>query len=288
MSHKKIVPPPLKKLQRLKLKLQQLLPKAKKLVLTTLSLALTASAFGYLTLKAPEIHSMYLRHSVGEKVYMIKGKLDGGGGTGFAIKAPSGQSYIVTNSHVCAGVAPNGGSQVLVVNDAGEYMPRRIIQNSDFTDLCLIEGMPGVEGLSLSKTELFKGEQSYIIGHPRLRPLSVSKGEIVGQQDVAVLDYVLPGNPLVEMLLPDLVKDLACNLPKNQIVEEVTPLGPVKFCLDVTKNTYTTTILIFPGNSGSPMVDMFGNVQGVAFASDGTNWAQVVSMNDLTKFLSHY
>lgn len=289
MSQKKITPPPMKRSVLLKLKLRSLLSRSKQLAISALSIALILGSASYIVLKAPEIHGIYLRETVGAKSYKIQGRLNGGGGTGFAMKAASGQTYIVTNSHVCEGALSQSEDKtsLLVVKDDGTSIRRRIIENSDFTDLCLLEGLPGVEGLSLG-SEPILGETSYIVGHPRLRPLSVSKGEIVGRQDVEILDYILPGNPLIDMMAPHMVKDLKCDLPKNQLVELDTEIGHVRICLNVTKSSYMSTILIFPGNSGSPMVDMWGRVQGVAFASDGTSWGYVVSLADLTKFLSRY
>lgn len=290
MSQKKLTPPPMKRSVLLKLKLQSLFRNAKQLAISALSIAMILGSAAYLVIKAPEIHGIYLRETVGAKSFKIQGRLDGGGGTGFAMKAASGQSYIVTNSHVCEGALSQSEDKtsLLVVKDDGTSMRRRILENSDFTDLCLLEGLPGVEGLSLGN-EPGLGETSYIVGHPRLRPLSVSKGEIVGRQDVEILDYILPGNPLIDTFAPQMVKDGKCDLPKNQLVEVNSPdIGLVRICLNVTKASYMSTILIFPGNSGSPMVDMWGRVQGVAFASDGTSWGYVVSRADLAKFLSRY
>lgn len=290
MAQKNIVPPPMKKSVLLKLKLQRLLPKAKELALSILSISMIAGSLGYLTVKAPEIHGMYLRHVVGSKTYMIKGNLLGGGGTGFAVKAASGITYIVTNSHVCEGALTQSEDKtsLLVVDDEGHSMRRRIIENSDFTDLCVLEDLPGVDGLTLGD-EPGLGEHTYIVGHPRLRPLSVSTGEVVGRQNVEILAYILPGNPIIDtMAPPGLVKDLKCDLPKNELLQADTPFGPVSICLNVTRNATMTTVVIFPGNSGSPMTDWLGRVNGVAFASDGTNWALSVSLADLRKFLSRY
>ncbi len=287
-----------KKPGSLKLKLLSLLPKARRLATSALSLALIAGSLGLLVIKAPELHGHYLRYEVGSRTYMIKGKLDGGGGSGFQVKAASGQSYIVTNSHVCEGALGQSEDKtaLLVVKDDGTSLRRRIIENSDFTDLCLLEGMPGVDGLSLS-SEPGLGETAYVVGHPRLRPLSVSSGQAVGRSDVQILAYVMPtGDSLLDLMLEMtgmLNKEGKCELPKNQIVEipvEMmgTEVGKIRLCLNVTRSAYMTTIVIHPGNSGSPMVDMWGNVEGVAFASDGTNWAYSVSLSDLRKFLSRY
>lgn len=289
MPQKNIVPPPMKKSVLLKLKLKKLLPTIKEAAKGILSLALIIGSLGYLIVKGPEIHGMYLREAVGQKVYMIKGNLKGGGGTGFAVKAPSGQSYIVTNAHVCEGALEQSEdkSSLLVINENGT-MRRRIIEKSDFTDLCLLEGMPGVNGLTLG-SEPGIGETVAVVGHPRLRPLSLSRGEIVGATDVEILAYIMKGNPFIDAFAPPgLVKDLKCDLPKNKLETADTLFGPISVCLEITKNAYMSTAVIFPGNSGSPVVDFWGRVEGVAFASDGTNWALIVSLKDLKQFISRY
>lgn len=293
MANKSTVPPPMKKSMLLKMKLERLLNKACVNLRPVLSIALIAASLGYITIKAPEIHGLYLRHEVGSRTYMIKGKVNGGGGTGFAVKAASGQTYIVTNSHVCEGVLSQSDDKtaLLVMDDNGLAMRRRIIEISDFTDLCILEGLPGVEGLELGQPARL-GEHAYVVGHPRLRPLSISEGEIVGAQDVQIATYVMKtGDPEKDAMFG--AEEGLCNAPKNKI-EEVKvdfmgiDLGTVRICTNVTKAAYNTTIVIFPGNSGSPMVDWRGRLEGVAFASDGTGWGVSVSFEDLQKFLSHY
>lgn len=236
-------------------------------------------------IKIPEIHRSYLRHKVGSKTFMIKGKKDGGGGTGFQILAPSGQTYVMTNSHVCEGALTQSEDKdsLIVEDNDGNSIRRRVLENSDFTDLCLLEGMPGVEGLKLAKTPVMLGDTEYIVGHPLLRPLSVSDGEIVGLKDVKI--------PTAQINTPE--EELRCSLPKNEVVSlEVDLYGivkmPLKLCLNVTKAALMTTVLIFPGNSGSPMVNAYGEVTGVAFAADATSWGYAVSLRDVRRMLLLY
>ncbi len=250
----------------------------------------------YLAARAPEIHSSLIRAKVGEKTYTIRGGLNTGGGTGFSIKGKSGITYIVSNAHVCE-VTPDG-YHVLVSSDDGRHMWRRILEISDKSDLCIIEGIPGVEGLSLG-SEPSIGQIVASVGHPSLMPITLSRGEIIAPEDIHILKGVIldPNNPedvkASQFVHPDyrLTPD-QCTAPKNKIVTETVDMFffklKVKLCLDVTKGAYLTNILIQPGNSGSPVVDFWGNVVGVVFAADSYNWGIVVSNKDLRDLLSNY
>ena len=297
MPNKKVVPPPMRKSVLLKLKLRALLnrlPSKRCIKDAACSVAAATMVVGslvYLTMRAPEIHDAFLRAKVGSRVYMIKGVPNGGGGTGFELKAPSGQSYIVTNSHVCNHVKDltEDKHSALVMGDDGQYMSRRIITISDKTDLCLIEGLPGVQGLSLGD-EPMVGDQLTVVGHPKLRPLTLSSGEMIGSEDVDILDFVFPTGTIIDFMVPTKADD-KCDMPKNKIVETPVPeLGiTVKLCYVITKDAHMTSIVIYPGNSGSPVSDFWGKVVGVAFAStSGDNYGEIISLHDLKDFVARY
>ena len=236
-----------------------------------------------LILKGPELHKSTLRAYVGSRVYTVRGSYDGrGGGTGFAIKAPSGTTYTLTNDHVCA--VSKDGQNVFVHDDSGEGITRKIIARSVYTDLCLVEGMPGVEGLSVAGSEPEIGDVLRVVGHPKLMPLTLSTGDFIGRQTVLVALGIVS-------------ETLPCDQPKNekisllQVIFGVNPGpdydGPM-LCLEKIKAAYLTNVVIQGGNSGSPVVDFFGNVVGVAFAGDQLGWGIMVSHYDLTKFLALY
>jgi S1-C subfamily serine protease len=279
-------------LQR-KLKHQPQLKSAMNVVTSTLCIGLLM----FTAARLPQTHTLFLRYTVGSKVYKIQAELRGGGGTGFQVKAPSGTNYVMTNSHVCQAVeaydAPENKGTALLVDDYGNWVRRRIVAVSDQSDLCLIEGAPGVEGLSLG-SEPGLGETMTVVGHPHLKPITLSSGDITGREDVTMLDYVMSvdNNPAIAAMVKT-NPDGKCNMPKNQI--DIIPIpseyggGTVKTCSIVTAGAYSTSIVIYPGNSGSPMVDWYGNVVGVAFAADSSdNYGVVVSLDDIQNFISRY
>jgi S1-C subfamily serine protease len=292
-----------KKLDKLKSKMKKVSELSLSVALASTKIALKVTAalaavlvIVYLAARAPEMHSSIIREKVGEKTYKIRGGLNTGGGTGFSIKGKSGITYIVSNAHVCE-VTPDG-YHVLVSSDNGKHMWRRIIEISDKSDLCIIEGLPGVEGLSLGSEPLI-GQIVASIGHPSLMPITLSRGEIIAPEDIKIFKGVVldpdsdEDSRALRFVHPDyrLTPD-QCNAPKNQIVTQEVDMFffklKVKLCLDVTRGAYRTNILIQSGNSGSPVVNFWGNVVGVVFAKDSYNWGIVVSNKDLRDLLSNY
>lgn len=247
-------------------------------------------------LKLPEMQNKWTRATVGSKVYMVRDSEQSGGGTGFAVKAPSGQSYIMTNDHVCA--VSKDGRTVLISGSEGS-MRRNIISHDENSDLCLIEGMPGVEGLELAWLPPTAGDTITIVGHPLLMPLHVEKGEMMSVTDVSVMmgpiSVINPRTGQSEQIpveeggiLPE-----QCSMKKNkQIVVDVDLLFfilKVKVCVLEVKGAYQTAVTGHPGNSGSPVVNFWGNVTGVLFAGDDeTNWSYMVPLKDLKAFLKNY
>jgi S1-C subfamily serine protease len=280
---------------RLKSLLKKCLPSKDTLINLT-CIVLGIGALLTIIAKVPDLHNLYLREVVGARVYKVQAVVNGGGGTGFQVRAPSGVDYVMTNSHVCNAViqmdTPENAGTVILVDDDGNVIRRRIVAVSDQTDLCLIEGAPGVSGLRVG-SEPSKGETLTVVGHPHLRPLTLSSGEVIGTEDVNIIEFVIStSNPMLAEMIPT-HPDAKCNMPKQNIEEIPLPEeiggGSVLVCIDVTSNAYMTSIIIYPGNSGSPMVDYVGRVVGVAFAGDSTdNYGEVVSLTDINNFLAHY
>lgn len=246
-------------------------------------------------LKLPELQNKYYHSAVGSKVYMIRDSERSGGGTGFAVHAPSGQSYILTNDHVCE--VSSDGRTVLVTGPEGS-MRRNIVAHDENSDLCLIEGLPGIEGLEVAWSGPSRGDTLTVVGHPRLMPTHVSQGEVTGSQTITIplgpISFLDPetGEEIEVPAEQGGVPAAQCMLPKHsQVMIDFDMLFfviKVKFCALTVKDAYITSAVIHPGNSGSPVVNFWGNVIGVAFASDSTNWGRMVPIQDVKAFLKNY
>lgn len=195
----------------------------------------------------PTLHNKYLRYEVGDSTVQVLGFQ--GGGSGFAIKGESGKDYIMTNRHVCD-ISTNGW--VKIKSDKGLSVFKRIVYKDTIHDLCLVEGDSRLDALTLGSAPE-KGDSFYIIGHPGLRQLTLSQGEYIGYSLVPMID--------------DSVID------RNQCTGHVYDLNPLQqfvygrawLCVKSFKS-YSTTAVAYGGNSGSPVVNNFGNVIGVLFA----------------------
>ena len=265
-----------------------------KLVLKPLVLAAVMVAVFIAVFEFPAMQRMYVRHNVAERVFEIKGKPNGGGGTGFQVEAPSGDTYIVTNSHICEFASKDSGdANFLLVRKGEHWMKRRILEVSGESDLCLVEAWPSLSGLKLGDS-VRVGEMVSAVGHPHLGPTTMSSGEVVAWTDTEIPHHIMPtGDAKLDKLLR--VSDEPCNQPKNAIVKKMMyfmgfiPLGEAPICIVKEHKAIQTNVVIFGGNSGSPLVDSWGNVVGVVFASDtGTNWGFAVNLKHLKLLLKDF
>jgi S1-C subfamily serine protease len=200
------------------------------------------------------------------------------GGTGFLVKAPSGNTYVMTNHHVCE-ASTNGKMLALLPEKTN---PRRILLNilemSQETDLCLLTPVPGRRAFEMAKTFEETNTNVFAIGHPYLLPNTFSMGVTQGYSEVNIIDYYLTKEG----------PQSKC-VGKRQRIERLFSFftGIVEACVSRT-DAVQTTMFVKPGNSGSPVFSLEGKVVGVVFASSGTGSGYYIPLEDVQAFLSVY
>lgn len=217
-----------------------------------------------LTVWAPKVHRAWLRNKVGQEVVIITNpSTENHGGTGVHVKTPNGHIVILTNDHICDGVGELGYLKVKT-EDMQEFQLVKILARSDASDLCVVEGLPKHKGLNFSKY-MNLGEIYHMIGHPELDPITMVEGELIGPENITLMDHALIPN------------SADCKLPKNKIQ------GPI--CL-ISLDGVMSTLTTLHGNSGSPLVNDFGQIVALAFLTGGdVRWGSFVPLDQINTFL---
>ncbi len=205
------------------------------------------------------------------QVVMLTNREGDHGGTGFYVTAPSGTVYTLTNQHVC-GIAENGliysrnGNDINVLSVLAVYPEH---------DLCLLTTPYGVSGFKVAKS-VRDGQNIYILGHPLLMPKSLTKGQISGGLSIDVMQgYNVPCEGKGFKKIPSDPNDL------------MAALLNIQYACVRSLYSIAVTANILPGNSGSPVLNSYGRVVGVAFAgTPGSGRGFIVPLDEVQNFLA--
>ena len=194
---------------------------------------------------AVDLHELYILDFKGQSVVMITSDARRGGGTGFQVKAPSGNKYILTNKHICQ----IKGNLSATTQD-GRIVKLKRLEEDYVHDLCLLTHVPKLPALRVAKNAL-RHERAFLVGHPALRQLTLETGRIIGDTHIKLWGK--------------------CSAEYNQIPED-EDFGSLimRFMGYCTKYVHSTHInnIAYGDNSGSPVMDGLGNVIGVLFAGN--------------------
>lgn len=199
------------------------------------------------------IHRSYLRYKMKDVVYVTN--ILGAGGTGWVTRKNNGERIIITNAHVC-GLADTSG---MVLINYKEFAQIERIYNKQ--DLCAIKAPSSIKsrGFSIASSVTY-GEQVFTLGHPLLQPSTVSPGELSGPYKI-------------EIMVGQNVNPETCKGESYQLLTE-KDLGPIASIFGIKNicvrifNSESSPIIILPGNSGSPTVNIYGNVVACAHAAN--------------------
>lgn len=236
-------------------------------------------SFLYISMNATKWHGDYIINTVGSQIVkLVKPTNHQTGGTGFAIQAQSGRVYTLTNNHVCR--LNDEGVMHAEIPGTTRFYELRILERASFTDLCVLEAMPGYSGVPLADNASL-GEEVGVVGHPYLYPLTLSIGRLIANQTIQVVIEINGSRANCE-------GEGFQYLDRTQLPPMVVNFGIGAICIRSVRSIFTN-IVIYPGNSGSPAVNFWGNVTGVAFAGDDrTNYAFLIPLRDIKRLLSIY
>jgi S1-C subfamily serine protease len=221
---------------------------------------------------SPDIHNHLIRSQVGSgvvKVFPSNRTM----GTGFAMKTSSGMRVVVTNEHVCSASLNN---RVNLVSDNGMILNKKILYKDNKHDICLIEGDYRLKTLRLANTP-DKGDIHFIVGHPSNRSLTISKGEYIGDKIIKLPDFKIKER-----------KNCDGKIFELNILEQM--IYGLEFVCVKNFASYSSSAISYGGNSGSPVVNTFGNVIGILFAgnpSQNTD-SYLVPLSELKRVLSKF
>lgn len=205
-------------------------------------------------------------------VKLTRTSLARSGGTGFSIKAPSGKLYTLTNAHIC-----QIGQTLVAHRQDGKMQTVSVVKIYPEHDLCIMTAVQGVRPLSIASS-LKKHERLWLIGHPSLRDATLESGHFVGPTTIRLRSKCSPRHQQT-------VNAILTKNP-NLIGIIVAQQYQYLFCTkEMTANHINN--IAYGGNSGSPVLNKFGNVVGVLYAGSPSQptASYIVPLKEVHKFL---
>lgn len=173
------------------------------------------------------------------------------GGTGFVFNLPDGGRAILTNAHVC-GISEKG--LIYATTSKGETFSTRVLYSDRKKDLCVVK-MPynlRQPGLTIA-ADAASGDSLYVVGYPLLEARRVVTGHFLKEETISVAYAVTTEQEVQECIDTDgtAMDGFFGSICFNEF------------------ESFSTEAQIYPGNSGSPVLNTSGNVIGVVFAGSG-------------------
>lgn len=214
--------------------------------------------------EAPYAHKKYIRDIAEESTVQLYGEKGTGSGSHINFE---GKTVILTNRHVCELADKNGNIEVERTD--GKRIKRKVIKRDKVHDLCIVQPVDGIKGIDLAGS-LDIGETVYTLGHPRGDKLNVASGEYFANETI--------------QLEKEFEADGTC---KGKIEKVEFFFLQFELCTDFFESVQFSTPT-YPGNSGSPIVNKYGNLVAVVFAGNPQveNMGFGVPLNYVKDFLS--
>lgn len=238
------------------------------IALPTLSVVMNAEA----------IRSVYISALTEDSTFLIRNYTPNGSyasGSGFHIKDQEGKTHFITNAHVCDSGHP---PKLTAYNTASNRTYNvEFIKYSYKADLCEMSVIPDVPALTLTG-DLFRGQQVFVAGHPAGYNFFVSSG------------LVVDGYDNTDMYTASTIGLKTCTKYGGKNVKMPVFDGflfDMKWMCVQKYVTIQTSAHVIGGNSGSPVVDVWGNVIGILHKKNKTDWGLAVPAQKIFDFINN-
>lgn len=219
-----------------------------KKLLLALSLVFSTSV-----VKAAELNFYRLQESV-YKVYKMRE--DGSPymvASSFAVNS-GGQTYLITNNHVCLSLAGPGGSYVKIVNGpskniARDYDPIVSVYVMPRSDVCVAQTLHRHPGLTLAEHSAGFQQKITVFGYLGRSEFSMTNdGRLYGDEKVSEYAGMMS------------CKD---NPPSGGSINYFICLRHDRYPKFKDSTIFLSTLNVGPGFSGSPVLNEYGEVVGI-------------------------
>lgn len=117
-----------------------------------------------------------------------------GGGSGFYVVTDSGNSYILTNEHVC-GKDPDK----IVIDQSGHESKVKVLFKDSEADLCALYSRYPHKGFRIAKQLPYCGEYVIFMGYPELQPFTVQATEHCDRVLLTTVKHGNSGSPVLNL-----------------------------------------------------------------------------------------